>query len=152
MIEILDTTLREGEQTPYVNFMPDEKVEIARLLDRVGVDMIEAGDPSVSNNIALAIKKITAMKLKAEIVAHSLATRSGIEKSAECGVDRVVVFYPTSRIHLEHKLHKTEAQALKIVREHVEYAHNIGLKVPLHPGGRIAHKPGLPGARLQYGH
>ncbi len=133
MIEILDTTLREGEQTPYVNFMPDEKVEIARLLDRVGVDMIEAGDPSVSNNIALAIKKITAMKLKAEIVAHSLATRSGIEKSAECGVDRVVVFYPTSRIHLEHKLHKTEAQALKIIREHVEYAHNIGLKVRFTP-------------------
>jgi len=133
MIEILDTTLREGEQTPYVNFMPDEKVEIARLLDRVGVEMIEAGDPSVSNNIALAIKKITALNLKAEIVAHSLATRSGIEKSAECGVDRVVVFYPTSRIHLESKLHKTEAQALKIIREHIQYARSTGLKVRFTP-------------------
>ncbi len=46
MLEILDTTLREGEQTPYVNFTVDEKVEIAKMLDRVGVDMIEAGDPS----------------------------------------------------------------------------------------------------------
>jgi homocitrate synthase len=133
MIEILDTTLREGEQTPYVNFMPDEKVEIARLLNRVGVDMIEAGDPSVSPNIALAIKKITALKLKAEIVAHSLATRSGIDKAVECGVDRVVVFYPTSRIHLENKLHKTEAQALEIIREHVEYGRNTGLKVRFTP-------------------
>ena len=44
MLEILDTTLREGEQTPYVNFTVDEKVEIAKMLDRVGVDLIEAGD------------------------------------------------------------------------------------------------------------
>ena len=46
--EILDSTLREGEQTPLVNFMVEEKVEIARMLDQVGVEMIEAGDPSVS--------------------------------------------------------------------------------------------------------
>ena len=58
MVEILDTTLREGEQTPYVNFTVDEKVEIARLLDQIGVDMIEAGDPSVSPNIAKAIQRI----------------------------------------------------------------------------------------------
>jgi 2-isopropylmalate synthase len=133
MIEILDSTLREGEQTPYVNFMPDEKVEIARLLDRVGVEMIEAGDPSVSSKIALAIKKITALNLKPEIVAHSLATRSGIEKAAECGVDRVVVFYPTSSIHLEKKMHKTEGQALEIIQEHVQYAHQMGLKVRFTP-------------------
>lgn len=133
MFEILDTTLREGEQTPYVNFMPDEKVEIARLLDRVGVEMIEAGDPSVSANIAQAIKKITSLDLKAEIVAHSLATRSGIEKASECGVDRVVVFYPTSKIHLENKVHKTEDQALAIIQEHVRYARQAGLKVRYTP-------------------
>ncbi len=52
MLEILDTTLREGEQTPYVNFTIDEKIEIARMLDPVGVEMIEAGDPSVSSNVA----------------------------------------------------------------------------------------------------
>ena len=44
MLEILDTTLREGEQTPHVNFTVDEKIEIAKMLDRVGVDMIEAGE------------------------------------------------------------------------------------------------------------
>jgi isopropylmalate/homocitrate/citramalate synthase len=90
MVEILDTTLREGEQTPYVNFLPEEKLEIARLLDKVGVDMIEAGDPSVSPTIAATIKKIAEMHLKAEIVAHSLAIRSGIAKAKECGVDREI--------------------------------------------------------------
>jgi isopropylmalate/homocitrate/citramalate synthase len=73
MLEILDTTLREGEQTPYVNFTVDEKVEIARMLDRVGVDMIEAGDPSVSPNVARAIERIGSLGLRAEIVAHSTA-------------------------------------------------------------------------------
>ena len=75
MLEILDTTLREGEQTPYVNFTVDEKVEIAKMLDRVGVDMIEAGDPSVSPNVARAIERIASLGLRAEIVAHSTATR-----------------------------------------------------------------------------
>ena len=81
MVEILDSTLREGEQTPYVNFMVEEKLEIARMLDKLGVEMIEAGDPSVSPNIFRAVKRIAGMGLKAEIVAHSLATKSGIDRA-----------------------------------------------------------------------
>lgn len=133
MFEILDSTLREGEQSPLVNFTVEEKVEIARLLDKIGVDMIEAGDPSVSPNIALAIKKIVGLKLNAEIVAHSLATRSGIDHAVECGVDRVVVFYPTSQIHLESKMRKTREEAVKIICDHIEYAIGKGLKVRFTP-------------------
>ncbi|MCE1254415.1 MAG: homocitrate synthase [Anaerolineae bacterium] len=133
MVEILDSTLREGEQTPYVNFLIDEKLEIARLLDKVGVDMIEAGDPSVSPNIFQAIKKIAAMKLKAEIVGHSLAIKANIDKAKECNVDRVAVFYATSKIHLEAKTHKTQDQAIDIVVEHVRYARSLGLKVRYTP-------------------
>lgn len=133
MFEILDTTLREGEQTPYVNFLPEEKIEIARLLDRVGVEMIEAGDPSVSPTIAATIKRIAEMNLKAEIVAHSLAIRSGLAKAKECGVDRVVVFYPTSQIHLESKMNKSQDQAIDIIVEHVRYARELGLKVRYTP-------------------
>ena len=76
MLEILDTTLREGEQTPYVNFTVDEKIEIAKMLDCVGVEMIEAGDPSVSKNVAKAIEKIAALGLRAEVVAHPQRYRS----------------------------------------------------------------------------
>jgi 2-isopropylmalate synthase len=133
MLEILDTTLREGEQTPYVNFSLDEKIEIARMLDQVGVDMIEAGDPSVSPNVAVAVEKIAALGLKAEIVAHSIASRSGIEKAKACGAKRVAIFYATSKIHLDAKLHKTQGQAIDIISEHIAYARSLGLKVRYTP-------------------
>jgi 2-isopropylmalate synthase len=133
MVEILDSTLREGEQTPYVNFLVDEKLEIARLLDKVGVDMIEAGDPSVSPNIYQAIKKIATLKLNAEIVGHSLAIKANINKARECNVDRVAIFYATSKIHLDAKTHKSQDQALEIVTEHVRYARGLGLKVRYTP-------------------
>src|SRR5919109_917010 len=133
MLEILDTTLREGEQTPYVNFTVDEKVEIAKLLDCVGVDMIEAGDPSVSANVGKAIERIASLGLRAEIVAHSTATRQGIERAQACGANRVAIFYATSRIHLDYKLHKTEAEALAVIQEHVSYAKSLGLKVRYTP-------------------
>lgn len=133
MLEILDTTLREGEQTPYVNFTVDEKVEIARMLDRVGVDMIEAGDPSVSPNVAKAIERIASLDLRAEIVAHSIASRPSIDRAKACGADRVAIFYATSRIHLDAKLHKTEKEALEIIGEHVCYAKSLGINVRYTP-------------------
>ncbi len=133
MVEILDTTLREGEQTPYVNFTVDEKVEIARMLDQTGVDMIEAGDPSVSPNVAKAIERIASLDLKAEIVAHSIASRPGIDRAKACGADRVAIFYATSKIHLDAKLHKTPEQAIDIIREHIAYARSLGLKVRYTP-------------------
>lgn len=133
MVEILDSTLREGEQTPQVNFMIEEKLEIARMLDRIGVDMIEAGDPSVSPNVFQAVKRIAALKLRAEIVAHSLATKSGIDHARDCGVQRVVVFYPTSKIHLEAKMHRSEDEAVAIVCEQIRYARSLGLKVRYTP-------------------
>lgn len=133
MVEILDTTLREGEQTPYVNFTMDEKVEIARMLDQVGVDMIEAGDPSVSPNVAKAIERVASLGLQAEIVAHSIASRSGIDRAKACGADRVAIFYATSQIHLDAKLHKTPDEAVAIICEHVAYAQSLGLKVRYTP-------------------
>ena len=133
MVEILDSTLREGEQTPYVNFLIDEKIEIAKMLDQVGVEMIEAGDPSVSENIFTAIKRIAALRLNAEIIAHSMATKDGIHLAKECGVHRIAIFYPTSQIHLETKVHKSRAEAIAIICEHIRYACSQGLKVRYTP-------------------
>ena len=132
-MEILDTTLREGEQTPYVNFTIDEKIHIARLLDQIGVDMIEAGDPSVSPNIFKAIERIASLGLQAEVVAHSIASRSGIDKAKACGAGRVAIFYATSKIHLDVKLHKTQDEAIGIITEHVAYARGLGLMVRYTP-------------------
>lgn len=133
MVEILDTTLREGEQTPYVNFTVDEKVQIAHMLDCIGVDMIEAGDPSVSPNVATAIKRIASLGLRAEIVAHSIASCSSIDKVKACGADRVAIFFATSKIHLDTKLHKTPEEAIAIIIKHIAYARGLGLKVRYTP-------------------
>ena len=133
MIEILDSTLREGEQTPYVNFTIDEKVKIARMLDDVGVDMIEAGDPGVSPSVAEAVKTIASEELKAEIVAHSIASHSAIDNTKATGVDRVAIFFATSKIHLDTKLRKTQSEALSIITDHVAYASSLGLKVRFTP-------------------
>jgi 2-isopropylmalate synthase len=133
MFEILDTTLREGEQTPYVNFALSEKLEIARILDQIGVEMIEAGDPSVSPNIAIAVEKIASANLKAEIVAHSIASKKSIDKAKACGAGRVAIFYATSKIHLDAKLHKSQDEAIEIICEHIAYARSLGLRVRYTP-------------------
>ncbi|MFN3309352.1 MAG: Lrp/AsnC ligand binding domain-containing protein [Anaerolineales bacterium] len=133
MIEILDSTLREGEQTPYVNFLVEEKLEIARLLDLVGVEMIEAGDPSVSPKVAEAMERIAKLGLKAEIVAHSLARRENIQRARDCGAQRVAIFYATSPIHLDVKLRKTPQEVIDLIGEQVAYARSLGLKVRYTP-------------------
>jgi 2-isopropylmalate synthase len=133
MVEILDTTLREGEQTPYVNFTLPEKLEIARLLDQIGVEMIEAGDPSVSPNLAAAVEKIAGLGLHAEIVAHSMAIKKSIDKAKTSGADRVAIFFATSKIHLDAKLHKSQDEAIAIIVDHVNYARSLGLKVRYTP-------------------
>jgi homocitrate synthase len=133
MFEILDTTLREGEQTPFVSFTVDEKIEIARLLDQVGVEMIEAGDPGVATSVAKAVERVASLGLRAEIVAHSIASRASIELVKACGADRVAIFYATSRIHLDSKLHKTPEQAIEIICEHISLARSLGLKVRYTP-------------------
>ena len=133
MVSILDTTLRDGEQTPRVNFTVEEKVHIARLLDKVGVDMIEAGDPSVSPKIYEAVCRIAQLGLSAEIVAHCLAIKKNIDRAHHCGVDRVVILFPTSDIHLEHKLDISRRQALQKIQEHVAYARSLGMKVRFTP-------------------
>ena len=126
---ILDTTLREGEQTPGVTFTIEEKLEIARKLDEIGVDMIEAGDPNVSNDVKEAIRRITKEGLKAEILAHCRALIPDVENAASCEVDRVAIFLGTSRSHLQYKLKKDEDKAIDLVSKAIEYAKSQGLKV-----------------------
>lgn len=103
------------------------------MLDSVGVDMIEAGDPSVSPNVARAIKNIASLGLRAEVVAHSVASRLSIDRAKACGANRVAIFYATSKIHLDAKLHKTQAQAIEIIQEHIAYARSLGMKVRYTP-------------------
>ena len=130
---ILDTTLREGEQTPNVSFSVEEKLKLARMLDEFGVEMIEAGHPAVSPQIYKVVKTLAHEGLNAEILAHVRAVRSDIDKALECDVSRVAIFLPTSDIHLTDKLRITEDEALHRITTEIEYAHDHGLKIRYTP-------------------
>ena len=133
-VGLLDSTLREGEQTPGVSFTVEQKVEIARLLDEIGVAMIEAGHPSVAPDVREAVRRIIGLKnegviRRSEIIAHSRAVKSDIEEAASLGPDRVAIFYGVSDIHLRYKHRRSREEALSIIGEMVEYARQHGVKV-----------------------
>ncbi|KON27357.1 2-isopropylmalate synthase [miscellaneous Crenarchaeota group archaeon SMTZ-80] len=126
---ILDTTLREGEQTPGVNFSVDDKIQIAKKLSDIGVDMIEAGDPNVSKDLYEAVKRIANEGLSSEILAHVRAVKKDIDKAIECNVDRIAIYFGTSKTHLTYKLKKDKEEAIKIIIQAIEYAREHGFKV-----------------------
>ncbi|MCP8323719.1 MAG: 2-isopropylmalate synthase [Candidatus Methylarchaceae archaeon HK02M2] len=128
-IKIFDTTLRDGEQTPGVSLTPEEKLEVARLLDKLGVDTIEAGFPIVSKGEIEGVKLIVKEGLNAEICGLSRVDKSDIDAALDCGVGCIHVFIATSDIHLKYKLKLTREEALQKAIEGVEYAKNHGVQV-----------------------
>ncbi|MGH2332004.1 2-isopropylmalate synthase [Thermoanaerobacter mathranii] len=123
---VFDTTLRDGEQTPGVNFNINEKFEIAKQLATLGVDVIEAGFPAASNgdfeavkNVADKIKGVTIAGL-ARAVKEDIDRASNALKNAERS--RLHVFIATSDIHLKYKLKMSREETLKRAVEMVRYA------------------------------
>ncbi len=128
-IRIFDTTLRDGDQTPGVSFTPDQKLMIARQLDRLGVDTIEAGTPVASEGERKAVTAIAKAGLKAEICGLARPVKEDVDAVLGCGVDCVHVFISTSDLHLKHMLKKTRKQVLQEAVEFVEYAKDHGATV-----------------------
>src|ERR1041385_8103600 len=95
-IRFYDTTLRDGEQTVGVVLSPQQKVEIARKLDELGIARIEAGFPRVSPEDAEAIRLISRAGLKAEIWGFSRAQKADIEALVELSLKATVIEVPTS--------------------------------------------------------
>ncbi len=128
-IEICDVTLRDGEQMPGVVFRSEEKLDIARSLDEIGVDIIEAGFPVVSKAEKAAVKEVCNLGLNAKISALSRSNRADVDAAIDCGVDMVSVFIATSDLHLRHKLHMSCEEAVSTALDAVEYAKDHGLIV-----------------------
>lgn len=99
-IRFYDTTLRDGEQTVGVVFSPEQKLEIARKLDQLGVSRIEAGFPRVSPEDAEAIRLMQKAALKAELWGFSRAVKGDIEELARLGLRASVIEAPTSDLKL----------------------------------------------------
>src|SRR5215813_1528927 len=100
-VGLYDTTLRDGEQTVAVVLNPDEKLEIARLLDELGIDRIEAGFPRVSQDDWDAVRLISEAGLRAEIWGFSRAVPADLEALVELGVRASVIESPISDLKLE---------------------------------------------------
>ena len=127
-VDIFDTTLRDGEGTPGVNFALEEKVEIAKALDNLGVAVIEAGSPITSEVERRTFKEIVKLQPRAKICGLARVLQEDIEACLECGVDRVHVFVATSDTHLKYKLRMTEKEALDKTVKSIEFVKAHGLE------------------------
>ncbi|HEX6971132.1 MAG TPA: 2-isopropylmalate synthase, partial [Limnochordia bacterium] len=125
-ILIFDTTLRDGEQTAGVNLNLEEKLEIARHLAELGVDVIEAGFPIASPGDFSAVQAVATEVRGPIIAALARAVPGDIERAAEALQKaerrRIHTFIATSEIHMRHKLHKTPEQVLEMAKAAVQLA------------------------------
>lgn len=132
-VEILDTTLRDGEQQPGIVFTRQDKVRIARKLAEVGVHRIEAGTPAVSREDADAIKEISDLNLGPKIFCFVRNMVKDMELAKECGVDGVLAEVPGSEHLLKFGKKWTADKAIKAAIEATTAAHELGLYVTFFP-------------------
>jgi 2-isopropylmalate synthase len=125
-VQIFDTTLRDGEQSPGVNLSTEEKVEIALQLERLGVNVIEAGFAASSPGDQSAVREVARVVTDASVASLSRAVPQDIDAAwealKEAKQPAIHIFLATSPIHREYKLRKTKEQVLEQAAEAVRYA------------------------------
>lgn len=125
-IKIFDTTLRDGEQSPGCSMHINEKLEIAEYLDMLGVDIIEAGFPVISNGDFTAVQEIARNSKNSTIAGLCRSVKKDIDAAYEAlkyaKKGRFHLFIATSPIHLKYKLNMSEEQVLSKIRESILYA------------------------------
>src|ERR1700719_3614239 len=125
-ITIFDTTLRDGEQSPGCTMNQQEKLRLAHQLDRLGVDVIEAGFPIASDGDFESVKAVAAVVRRPIIAGLARACRPDIERAwqalQQAARPRIHVFLATSDIHLQYKLRITRDECLAQARDAVRFA------------------------------
>jgi len=128
-VVIFDTTLRDGEQSPGATLHTDEKLEIARQLARLGVDVIEAGFPASSPGDLDAVRRIAREVKGSTICGLARCVKSDVDAAWEAVKDaerkRIHVFIATSDIHMQHKLRMTREQVVEAARQMVTHARSL---------------------------
>lgn len=122
MVSILDTTLREGEQTPGVYFSEHVKLDIARQLNNVGVKFIEAGHPFVGKEIYDAVKHLAQQPFRSLVGAHARSLRKDVDLALECGVKFLGVFYCVSDERLQTVFNSNLNTAINQITDVIAYA------------------------------
>src|SRR5258705_68686 len=132
-IQIFDTTLRDGEQSPGAAMTHEEKLQIAELLDEMGVDVIEAGFPISSPGDFKAVQEISKIVKRASVCGLSRAGFKDIDRAGEAlkGAHRprIHTFISTSPVHMKHKLNMAENAVLEAVGASVTRARNFTSEV-----------------------
>ena len=125
-ISIFDTTLRDGEQSPGIALQPHDKAEIAEQLERLGVDVIEAGFPGASPGDFEGVRAVAAAVTEPTVAALARTRREDIDAAREAVADarrsRIHVFIATSPVHMEKKLGLEPHEVAAQVRWAVDYA------------------------------
>ena len=127
IIRIFDTTLRDGEQTPAVSLTPEEKIEIAVQLDKLGVDVLEAGFPSASEGEQRAIRELMNADLKCEVCALTRTKKSDIDAALSCNVNSIHTFISTSNIQMKYALGMNQDEVVEKATESIQYIKDHGL-------------------------
>ena len=134
---IFDTTLRDGEQAPGATMNLEEKLLIAKTLEKMGVDVIEAGFPAASNGDFEAVNRIAKAIKNSVVCGLARAKKSDIERTAEAvkpaAKPRIHTFLATSPIHMQYKLKMDEAQVLSAITESVSLARSFVPEVDWSP-------------------
>jgi D-citramalate synthase len=125
----LDTTLRDGEQAPGVSIAPEEKVAIARELDALGVNTIEAGSACMGPGEREAIQRVVEADLAARVTSFARGIREDVDLALDCGVDGIGLVVPASDRHIEAKIGTTREDVIDTTTDLVEYACEHGLWV-----------------------
>ncbi len=125
-IYIFDTTLRDGEQSPGASMTLDEKIQVAEILDDMGVDIIEAGFPIASNGDFEAVSEVAKTARNAVVCGLARASNKDIDRAAEAlkhaRRPRIHTFISTSPVHMKHKLQMEPDEVLQAVSASVARA------------------------------
>lgn len=130
-IFFVDGTLREGEQAPGVFFTREEKIEIAKALDELGVPILDVGMPSISEEERETIHEVSHLGLKASVGVSIRLKKEEVDQAIQCHVKEVFLICPVSSLHLRLKLGMDEKGVEKLAKEVIEYASRKGLLVNL---------------------
>ena len=128
-VKIFDTTLRDGEQSPGASMTLEEKIQIAQVLDDMGVDIIEAGFPIASIGDFEAVREIAKMVQNAVVCGLSRSGKADIDRAYEAlqyaRKKRIHTFIATSDLHMEFKLHMSRDQVLEQIARSVSHARSL---------------------------
>ncbi len=119
--EIIDTTLRDGEQSAGVVFSEEEKSEMVKTMDQAGIKWIEAGIPAMGERECKILKNLLKLPVKSNLIAWNRANLNDLKASIDCGFRFIHISLPVSDLHIEYKLQKNREWVLKQLETCLSY-------------------------------